>query len=213
MKKVKLNLGCGITLVKGFINIDAAYDFEELIENKDGYFDGALIEEGAEYLRADIRELPFPDNYADYAESIDVIEHIPFADVIATLKEIHRVLKPGAELLLTTPNVDGVFLEWIKMSQKPRFDFKEYQSMAQVVYGNQTQSLETHLTPFNKKFMNYCLGEAGFDHWNIYLYPPHTSTYDQHRVAETHQPFWEKIKKQNLESFTRNDYIFVEAYK
>jgi len=42
------------------------------------------------------------DNCFDFAVSFQVIEHIQ--DDKAFVKEIHRVLKPGGKLLLTTPN-------------------------------------------------------------------------------------------------------------
>jgi SAM-dependent methyltransferase len=43
-----------------------------------------------------------PDNSFDFAVSFQVIEHIK--DDLGFLKEIHRVLKPGGQLLLSTPN-------------------------------------------------------------------------------------------------------------
>ena len=43
-----------------------------------------------------------PDNTFDYAVSFQVIEHIE--DDVTFLKEIYRVLKPGGQLILTTPN-------------------------------------------------------------------------------------------------------------
>jgi len=45
---------------------------------------------------------PFADNSFDVALCFQVIEHIK--DDHSLLKEIHRVLKPGGVLLLTTPN-------------------------------------------------------------------------------------------------------------
>ena len=46
--------------------------------------------------------LPFDENSFDYIISFQVIEHIP--DSIKFLREIFRVLKPGGEVCLTTPN-------------------------------------------------------------------------------------------------------------
>jgi SAM-dependent methyltransferase len=56
----------------------------------------------------EFRKMVFPsltgiaDNSFDYAVSFQVIEHI--ADDSAFVKEIHRVLKPGGRLLVSTPN-------------------------------------------------------------------------------------------------------------
>lgn len=47
--------------------------------------------------------LPFPDASFDYAACIEAIEHL--RDRYAFLSECARVLKPGAALVLTTPNV------------------------------------------------------------------------------------------------------------
>lgn len=49
--------------------------------------------------------LPFGDATFDGALFTEVLEHIAIQDPAITLKEIARVLKPKAKLLLTTPNV------------------------------------------------------------------------------------------------------------
>ena len=49
--------------------------------------------------------LPFADATFDGALFTEVLEHIAIQDPAITLKEIARVLKPKAKLLLTTPNV------------------------------------------------------------------------------------------------------------
>ncbi len=46
--------------------------------------------------------LKFDDESFDLVSMIEVLEHL--SDPVATMKEIRRVLKPGAYLLLTTPN-------------------------------------------------------------------------------------------------------------
>ncbi len=47
-------------------------------------------------------DLPLPDNHFDLVWASEVIEHV--ADTGRWLSEVRRVLKPGAQLLITTPN-------------------------------------------------------------------------------------------------------------
>lgn len=49
-------------------------------------------------------KLPFNDNYFDLILMSEVFEHLRI-DIIFTMKEIRRVLKPGGFLLLSTPNL------------------------------------------------------------------------------------------------------------
>lgn len=51
--------------------------------------------------RADARSLPFPDGSFDCVVLADVIEHIDAPDVV--LEEAKRVLRPGGQILVTTP--------------------------------------------------------------------------------------------------------------
>lgn len=48
--------------------------------------------------------LPYGDFSFDFVNMVEVIEHIPQGEIAFYLKEIRRVLKPGAHLLVTTPN-------------------------------------------------------------------------------------------------------------
>lgn len=53
-------------------------------------------------LQADGANLPYPDHSMGSAFSNSVLEHIPHLDDV--LKEVGRVLKPGAPFLFTVPN-------------------------------------------------------------------------------------------------------------
>lgn len=59
-----------------------------------------------EIVKADVRELPFPDNFFDLVVSLDVLEHLDgYKASLDFLKEVHRVLKPKGKLFLhTAPN-------------------------------------------------------------------------------------------------------------
>lgn len=65
-----------------------------------------------------IMEMPFEDNTFDFIVSSEVIEHIP--DASLAIHELHRVLKPGGTLVLTTPNKVWYFAVWLANAFKLR---------------------------------------------------------------------------------------------
>ncbi len=60
---------------------------------------------GAELLQASVHELPFPGNSFDVLLSLDVLSHAGVDDAIAA-HEMHRVLRPGARLILNLAAFD-----------------------------------------------------------------------------------------------------------
>jgi SAM-dependent methyltransferase len=168
---VRLNLGSGIHLRRDFINVDKYYTREQ-IASKSGFFINAIVEEGAEYVQADIKELPFEDNYADYVELMNTIEHFPMRHVVEYMKEIHRVMKPGAALVLVTNNMTGLALDWLHMVTTA-FDLERYVSVSETIYGNQggDSEGELHRVPFTTDFLNHVLVQAGFKDGKLYLVP------------------------------------------
>jgi SAM-dependent methyltransferase len=59
---------------------------------------------GDDFVRADLRtRLPWPDGAFDAAFTIEGIEHLE--DRFAWLRELHRLLRDGGTLVLTTPNI------------------------------------------------------------------------------------------------------------
>lgn len=174
-QKIQLNLGSGIHLRSGFINVDKYYTLDQITSKTDD-FAQAIVEDGAEYIQADIKDLPFPDNYADYVELMNTIEHFPMKHVAEYMKEIHRVMKPGAELILVTNNMTGLALDWLHMITSP-FDLERYYSISETIYGNQggDSEGELHRVPFTVDFLNHILVESGFKDGKLYIVPEGTS--------------------------------------
>jgi len=83
---LKLNLGCGNIRWEGWTGVD--------------------IEKGD--LRCDLRQLNLPDNCANVAIAVHVIEHFYQWEVQPLLVEWRRVLIPGGKLILELPCMDKV---------------------------------------------------------------------------------------------------------
>ncbi|UCH09340.1 MAG: class I SAM-dependent methyltransferase [Fidelibacterota bacterium] len=58
-------------------------------------------------LLYDGERLPFPDRCFDAVLSFEVLEHV--SSETGTLQELHRVLKPGGDLVLSVPNKGWLF--------------------------------------------------------------------------------------------------------
>jgi SAM-dependent methyltransferase len=58
----------------------------------------------ADYVSFDGASIPFADNHFDIAYAMCVFHHIPHADHVTLLKELHRVIKPGGSLFIFEHN-------------------------------------------------------------------------------------------------------------
>ena len=85
----RLNWGCGTYPEPGWINSDIK--------------DGPGID-----ISCDIRHgLPLDDESIDYAVSIHALPEVPYPDLVPTLTELRRVLRPGGVLRLALPNLEN----------------------------------------------------------------------------------------------------------
>jgi predicted SAM-dependent methyltransferase len=80
----KLNLGCGVDIRSGYINMDCV----------------GLV--GVDVIH-DIMNIPLPfeDNFFDEVLCKDILEHVEY---IPVLKDIYRILKPGGNLIIRVPH-------------------------------------------------------------------------------------------------------------
>ena len=86
-KRVRLHVGCGDKSWPGWINCDAY---------------------GSPDVVTDCRTLPFDYDYADEIQSMHFIEHVPRLDVENMLMDWHRVMKPGAKLVIEVPSLNKI---------------------------------------------------------------------------------------------------------
>jgi hypothetical protein len=105
----------GSSLLDVGVTSDRSYDHSNYIEawypqkhciTAVGVDDASFLEQlypGLSFVKADGRDLPFPDNAFDYAHSSAVLEHVGSAAMQARfLRELWRVARVG--IFVTTPN-------------------------------------------------------------------------------------------------------------
>lgn len=69
------------------------------IEGIDANYSSARVRSGS------LTALPFEEASFDRALCLDVLEHLTFEEQPRALAELHRVLRPGGELLVSVPNL------------------------------------------------------------------------------------------------------------
>jgi len=83
----RLHLFAGEKYWPGWINVDAHSETD---------------------IEADCRRLPFESDYADEVQAIHGLEHVPRLEVENMLMDWHRVMKPGARLVIEVPCLDKI---------------------------------------------------------------------------------------------------------
>lgn len=86
-KSVKINVGCGRTIIPGWINLDSMP-----LPGVDVIFD---LETCAK------EKIPLPDNSADEFLLSHVIEHID--NILPMMQELHRIAQPDAKMVIRVP--------------------------------------------------------------------------------------------------------------
>jgi predicted SAM-dependent methyltransferase len=84
----KLHLGCGGNVLPGWLNTDIVRYHQDVV-----YLD---VTQGA---------FPFPDNSFDYVYTEHMIEHINYEQGVHMLRQCMRVMKPGARIRITCPDM------------------------------------------------------------------------------------------------------------
>lgn len=94
MSDIKLHLGCGRTIMRGWQNIDK-------YSNTPGV------------LKHDIRKLPYADDSVSTIYSSHMIEHVHQTELPDAIKEWFRVLKPGGQLIIRCPHGPTYLQKWL----------------------------------------------------------------------------------------------------
>ena len=115
----KINIGCGGTPLKNYINIDQdnlsslkkRYPFKEFPKN-------VIIK------NYNIFKLPFADSSIDEVRADGLIEHLSFIEEPKFFYEIKRVLKPKGKICLITVDFEKTVKQWLKAKDEWKNFFK-----------------------------------------------------------------------------------------
>jgi predicted SAM-dependent methyltransferase len=113
-------------------------------------------------INCDLRQLDLPNDYADQAAAIHVLEHFYQWDALDVLKEWRRVLKPGGKLILELPCIDKVIGYLCRCVEKgiPLSNTMSWHAL----YGDPKYKdpLMTHKWGYTVQMLTALLEEAGF---------------------------------------------------
>jgi len=106
---MKINLGCGSTPLKDYINVDmdTLEDLRERYPNRT-FEDDLVIEQW------DIFNLPVEDGTVDEVRADCLFEHLNFIDEKRAFYEVKRILKPGGVFEISVPDFDAIMELWLK---------------------------------------------------------------------------------------------------
>ena len=141
---LRLHLGCGGKYLEGHVNID--------VEDWAGVCD----------ILASATELPlFADDSVEHIFSHALLEHIPPWDTLRTLREWHRLLKPGGTIRIEVPDLERIYEDWLV-----RHTLDEQEAIHNI-FGpgrkrGELYSSQHHLTGFTYDRLSRFLMQAGF---------------------------------------------------
>lgn len=100
----------------------------------------------------------FNDNSVDEIYASHVLEHVPQAKVLETLKGVHRILRTRGVLMVSVPDMDILCHLFISPLASEDAKFHAMRMM----FGGQTDANDFHFIGFNQQFLRHYLTQAGF---------------------------------------------------
>ncbi|MEP6937333.1 MAG: class I SAM-dependent methyltransferase [Chthoniobacterales bacterium] len=103
----------------------------------------------------DIERLPYPDAQFDLVTCTEVIEHLEHYR--QTIREIHRVLRPGGVFVVSTPNV-------LSLRSRIRYLFFGFFTLFGPLHVSEKDRFLTsgHINPVSYFYLVHALSDAGF---------------------------------------------------
>ncbi len=97
-----LDLGCGEGTLAAFVR-DRFQEVHGVDISEEAVQRARAAGVVARRVNINTEPLPYDEGYFDAVVSLDVIEHV--FDPVRFLQEVHRILRPGGALVISTPNI------------------------------------------------------------------------------------------------------------
>lgn len=143
---MKLNLGCGQTKKRGYINID--------IDKKSG----------ADIVSS-VVDMPFFDECSvEEILSIHLIEHLSIKEVEDAFQEWFRILQHGGKITIESPDFEVLCKEFLAADKVNRwYSYKgTWHSLIKHFFGNQRSIGQFHKSGYTKERLEDLLTMYGF---------------------------------------------------
>lgn len=116
-----------------------------------------------------VDKLPFADNSFNIVTCTEVIEHLEHYR--ETIREMHRVLRPGGALVLTTPNI-------LNLKSRIRFLIFGFHNLFGPLHFKESalHSAGGHINPVSLFYLIHSLIDAGFSNVQVSIDKPQTSS-------------------------------------
>lgn len=114
---------------------------------------------GVDYVGSCTDLSAIPDASCSDVYASHVLEHLGYdGDVMRALREIHRVMKPGARLRVSVPDLDILCRMWLHQGLLPEQRFE----VMRMIYGGRTDAHDVHYVGLNFTMLGGYLTAAGF---------------------------------------------------
>lgn len=129
---MKLDIGCGDFKRDGFLGVDAFVDTD---------------------FKAPMWAIPLPDHSVDEIYSSHALEHVGKFQVVPTLREWARIIKPDGLITIQVPDLRWCCQQWLARQTTDWY--------LDILFGMQNHEGEFHKTGFTPEIMQSYLSEAG----------------------------------------------------
>jgi predicted SAM-dependent methyltransferase len=101
----------------------------------------------------------FADATVDEVYASHVLEHVGYSQELPrALEHIHRILKPGARLRISVPDLDIL----LRLYLNPENDHSTRWDIMRIIYGGQIDEYDYHKLGFNWQSLSWYLRQIGF---------------------------------------------------